>query len=619
MAGSLVDGAVAHMSPDGSHVALPGAVSKHGAQSDGMEGFARTLLLHSFRLAGDPETAHRRHTDRYLEGLHNGLREGRNGSTWLPIADKGHAIPEAASIALALGVAPRSLWDPLDGEAQDRIVQWLSEAVAAQSYDNNWRLFAPVAGAFLNSIGVEAPGVREARSLALASLSTWETPDGWISDGDDATYDYYSSFALHFYPLMLAGVFGDEDFAARTDAARGFLATLPALIASDGAPVYFGRSLTYRFGVCAAMSAGAVADCLPWEPAAARELTATVVDYFRAHGAIAPDGTLPRGWFGEDPAIVQSYSGPASSYWASKAFANLLLAADHPYWSGPPAPASATRPLVLAGSMLAASRPGAEVVRLANHGSVSRAGVVIREEAEDPLYSRIEYSSASAPTASANARGGGLVIALRGGLAAPGPAITTGAGDMWVASRSAMRTGLASARPRARDEVLGKRSVRLEGHDALLATLAVNEWFVHVLYLPPRFPWRGDIRWAGLPVPHDPASSPVRRAGAASVSGGDLTSTIVGLLGVTIPDVERTSAPPFASEARMPIVSSRGIGRRGPHWASVATYFGPTEGSPETTTAPRVERAGHSSLLVTAPVGRWKVEADGSLFVSRAH
>ena len=39
------------------------------------------------------------------------------------------------------------------------------------------------------------------------------------------------------------------------------------------------------------------------------------------------------GWHGEFPPMAQDYSGPASPYWASKAFLGLLLPAEHPVWT----------------------------------------------------------------------------------------------------------------------------------------------------------------------------------------------------------------------------------------------------------------------------------------------
>ncbi|MGW0790604.1 DUF2264 domain-containing protein [Streptomyces sp. NPDC002911] len=39
------------------------------------------------------------------------------------------------------------------------------------------------------------------------------------------------------------------------------------------------------------------------------------------------------GWCGPFLPVAQAYSGPASPYWAGKAFVGLLLRAGHPVWT----------------------------------------------------------------------------------------------------------------------------------------------------------------------------------------------------------------------------------------------------------------------------------------------
>ena len=576
----LVAGAVAHMSPDATHVVLPGEPSKHGAQSDGMEGFTRSLLLHAFRLAGDSTTANPFHTDRYLEGLHNGLRFEREGRGWLPAVDKGHAVAEAAVVAIALSSAPRQLWDPLDRAAQARLAKWLRDAMVAEPFENNWRLFGPVCGNFLASVGESVPELPGIKARTLSLLDTWDLPDGWISDGDGTAFDYYSSFALHYYPLMMAALHGDEDFAQRRGQAQRFLDTFPALIASDGAPLYFGRSLTYRLAVCATVSAAAIADALPGEPGAARELTSLVAEYFVKHGMIEEDGSVGRGWFGTGSSPTQDYSGPAASYWLAKTFANLLLPAAHPYWSEeanlPQSPAVS----VLAKGLLVTHDVGRQVVRLANHGSVSRTAVVLRNELEDPLYSRVEYSSVTAPASSDEARSGGFVIDCGGHLAAPGPITPTGQGEDWAASRFRLRMPHEGAGNNAAHQKRGKRSVDLVGFDVHLLSVVLDEWMVHVLRIPRGMPWRGPVRWGGNAVQSEEPGTDrrrVTRGRASTVLGGGLESTLVGLIGFTKAGRIGCHAPPFAPHAAFPVLESPSIGRRC-EWFVVASLLAPRGG-----------------------------------------
>lgn len=606
------------MSPDGAQILIPGRPSKHGTDSDGLEAFARTLLLHAFRIAGDPGSANRRHTDRFLEGLHNGLRGNRPGNRWLPMVDKGHAIPEAANIALALGVAPDPLWTGLDSRAQGRLVEWLSASVGAASFDNNWRLFGPTVGAFLATQGVAPPTLGAARRLALDSLARWDSPDGWVSDGDNATYDYYSSFALHFYPLMLASVFGDDDFGLRRAAARRFVATLPVLVAEDGAPVYFGRSLTYRFTLMATVSASAVAECLPWHPAAARELTFRVANYFLKRGAVEHDQTLRPGWFGEDVDLVQSYSGPGASYWVAKTFANLLLAEDHPYWAdeatSPPAQAHS----VLAAGMLAVSDQATGVARLANHASIARTTVLLRGENEDPLYSRLEYSSASAPISAGRSRSGSVTLVLKGDAAGPSALVATGHGDSWAASRTSFRAARGSRFDNPAEVATLARSVEVQGHDALVATLVHDGWMLHIVRLPENFPWRGRLVWSGAAVAADGKHSTSRNWCSSLVKGRGLASMVVGLVGVhSRGQVDYAPARPFASRGAVPVLAGPRSRQRRAVWFAVATWHGTATRAPELQSAPRATKVDDHHLTVSWASASFEVVATNQLVVER--
>src|SRR5690606_32924950 len=74
--------------------------------------------------------------------------------------------------------------------------------------------------------------------------------DGWYSDDGDSTFDYYNSFAFHFYPGVIAHLGGDSDLRdLSAERLSAFLPSLLSLIGADGGPIYFGRSMTYRCAV----------------------------------------------------------------------------------------------------------------------------------------------------------------------------------------------------------------------------------------------------------------------------------------------------------------------------------------------------------------------------------
>jgi hypothetical protein len=80
---------------------------------------------------------------------------------------------------------------------------------------------------------------------------------GMLSDGlqpESKAFDYYASFAIHYYSLLLSSSLEkDQPTLAqkfRRRAAKSSMAIVN-LFAPDGASIPFGRSMTYRFATSA--------------------------------------------------------------------------------------------------------------------------------------------------------------------------------------------------------------------------------------------------------------------------------------------------------------------------------------------------------------------------------
>ena len=123
------------------------------------------------------------------------------------------------------------------------------------------------------------------------------------------------------------------------------------------------------------------------------------------------------------------------------------------------------------------------VVRIANHGSESRATVAVGGGVEDPYYSRIEYSTASGPVAIANVRSGTFTIDTPFGPAGRGSLSPEASGARWASSSSSLRVDRASDSAPDGWELL-KASWERKGERAHLASVASGRWTVHVLRLP---------------------------------------------------------------------------------------------------------------------------------------
>ncbi|MFJ9559087.1 DUF2264 domain-containing protein [Streptomyces fuscichromogenes] len=400
---------------------LPGDhQSWSGDLSDGLEGYARTLLLAAFRR---DETALQRYAD--------GLAAGVSG-VWPRIEDRGQPLVEAASIALALRLTRPLLWDRLDDAVRQRAAAWLADALTAEPWPCNWELFPVTVGGFLAEIGHRPEAAHRAVDHGLARIEQWYVGDGWYTDGDGRKFDYYNGWAMHLYPVLHAWLAGDEKlldlYGGRLER---HLADYARLFGGDGAPMHQGRSLTYRFATTAPLWLGALTGRTPLAPGETRRLASGALKYFLDRGAVDGRGLLTLGWHGPDPAVLQGYSGPASPYWASKGFLGLLLPPDHEVWTAPEEPAPAERadaitPIVPANWLLQSTSSDG-VVRLHNHGS--------EDVRYDPYYTRLGYSTVTEPSAAADNS------VLVGGDPGRTHIEPLGVGEGWAASRHTAARG----------------------------------------------------------------------------------------------------------------------------------------------------------------------------------
>lgn len=390
---------------------LPGPTSRSGRWSDGLEGFARTFVLAAYRLAGAAGTDPLGFADWYAEGLAAGT-DPSSPSRWPRLDEVDQAKVEAASIAIALHQTRPWIWDRLDDAVRERILDWFARFAGAWVPDNNWVWFRAVVAAFTEAAG-GSWSVPDDIPLAIGRTDDWYIGGGWYTDGDVRSFDHYNGWAMHLYPLWFCDIAGERagpGLAARyRSRLREYLADAPYLVGGDGAPLFQGRSLTYRFAALAPYWTGALFDATPLAPGLTRRIASGMLGYFLDAGCLRPDGTLSIGWHGEFEPIRQTYSGPGSPYWAAKGFAGLLLPGDHPVWRAveEPLPVESgdfVRTIRAPGWVVSGTAADG-IVRIANHGtdhaSEDPGAVAGRpgqsNETDDPFYCRWAYSTATAP------------------------------------------------------------------------------------------------------------------------------------------------------------------------------------------------------------------------------
>ncbi|MCX4578290.1 DUF2264 domain-containing protein [Streptomyces sp. NBC_01571] len=384
-ADSLLAAVAPYATADGALYHLPAdRTSWSGRLSDGLEGYARTLLLAAFR-----------RDEKVLERYADGLAAGTAG-VWPRVRDRSQPLVEAASVALALRLTRPLLWDRLDDAVRQRAAGWLGDALTAEPWPCNWELFPVTVGGFLAEIDHEPEAARAAVDRGLDRIEQWYLGDGWYSDGPGRAFDYYNGWAMHLYPVLHARLAGDERLL---DLYGGRLARhlqdYARLFGADGAPVHQGRSLTYRFATAAPLWLGALTGRTPLAPGETRRLASGALRHFLDRGAVDGRGLLTLGWHGPDESVLQGYSGPASPYWASKGFVGLLLPPDHEVWTAreEPGPTDRTDAVTSVGppNWLLQTTASDGLVRLHNHGS--------EDVRYDPYYTRLAYSTVTRPSA----------------------------------------------------------------------------------------------------------------------------------------------------------------------------------------------------------------------------
>ena len=391
-----------YFSASGSRVSLPGRVSANGADSDGFEGFARSLLLYAFRLTGERGNDPLDFTSWYRRGLLAGT-DPANPERWPSPREANQAKVEAASIALALELTRPWLWDTLSPAEQGRVTAWLAAAPEGWYPDNNWLWFRLTVEAFLASVGAQHDDDLVAHDLA--TIESYYRADGWYADGPLRAYDYYCGWAMHVYPLLWTRSPGSQAFGSRAlepvfrARLQDFLEDYAALIGSDGMPVLQGRSLVYRFATAAPLWMGAVTGATTLSPGLTRRAASGILRAFVDRGALTDDGLLTLGLFGEWPAMAQSYSGAGSPYWASKGMLGLMLPADHAVWTAVEQPLPVergdVRRVIRPAGWIVSGTVADGLVRVYNHGADH--ALPGASAGDSPLYARYGYSSATIP------------------------------------------------------------------------------------------------------------------------------------------------------------------------------------------------------------------------------
>lgn len=577
LADQMLDAVRPYGSEHHALVDLPGPASRSGRWSDGLEGFARTFLLAGFRLARSGADDPHNLAEWYARGLATGT-DPKSTERWPALDEIRQAKVEAASIAIALHETRPWIWDRLDDEVRQQIVDWLGCTVGQPMPHNNWIWFQGVTNAFLRSVG--APWSADDVDRIVELTDEWYAGSGWYSDGNGRSgehrnFDYYSGWVMQFYPLWfcrMAGADADPDLLARyRERVHRYLQDAQHLVGGDGGPLFQGRSLTYRFAMLAPFWAGAVFDATPLAPGRTRRLGSGVLRRFHEAGCLDESGLLPIGWHGDFAPIRQSYSGPGSPYWAANGFAGLVLPADHPVWTAVEAPLPVEeRDVEIAidpPGWIVSGTSGDGVVRVVNHGTDhATAGEFTTD---DPVYARHAFATHAAPdmgpdAASAPGDSGVVLLAPDGRVSLRRPFERVSIGGRVGISRH--RAHWLDGGPEQRHvagpwittaSVLhGAREVRLVRVDDTAPAPGRPDPGVGAGDQPG--PW--ELRMTGFPLADAGRPRAEVRDGAITATRGDgMTSTAAGLCDLPVADITNAEdVNPFGRYSVTPWVATAG-------------------------------------------------------------
>lgn len=332
-------------SEGGARISLSGGGATFDAIAAELEGYARALWGLAPALAAEPDhPVLKQLGERWARGLDSGTNPDHPEFWGWPVATDQRFV-EIAAIGVTLALCPDQFWHAQSAEAQRRIAEWLLTINDAEIPDNNWRFFRVLVNVGLKSVG--GPHSEEAIQETLDHMESFYGEHGFPADGPDGVvtaYDYYAtSFAIPFYSLLYTRLNPDARVDKIFGRARANAPNVVHLFAQDGAPIAFGRSMTYRFACASFWSAlawasdtspnGKHALPAPFSWGVLKGLVLRTIRWFtQKESVFNRDGSLSIGWTYPQVFMSEQYNSPMSPYWALKSMLVLALPQDHPFW-----------------------------------------------------------------------------------------------------------------------------------------------------------------------------------------------------------------------------------------------------------------------------------------------
>ena len=253
-------------------------------------------------------------------------------------------LVDAAFLAQSFIRAPQ-LWDKLDSLTKKRYLECFTKIRNIEPYKSNWLLFSGIVECFFIMMG-EKPNEEKMFNITN-QINQWYIGDGWYSDGEYFTMNYYNSYVIHPMLIEMLEIMEKNNIKVpisskiALERMQRFNIFMERIISPEGTFPAIGRSIVYRLGVFHTLALSAWKYGLPkplTNGSVRSALTKVIQNMFNVNGNFNKGGYLSLGFAGHQPEVANGYTNNGSTYITSFIFLTLGLPSDHPFWIDPPQP-----------------------------------------------------------------------------------------------------------------------------------------------------------------------------------------------------------------------------------------------------------------------------------------
>ena len=241
-------------------------------------------------------------------------------------------LVEFGALAISLSVAQNALWEPLTQEQKDRLAATMLSYGNGPTIGSNWMFFNVFVISFFKEQGYAVNDQRMKENLE--NILKLYRGEGWYNDAP--AYDYYSMWAFQMYGPIWAQMYGHlyPEYAAQfMKNQHDMIDNYPYMFSAEGKMNMWGRSIPYRFAAVVPLALLSYQKDPSVNYGWMRRISSATLLQFLQNPDFLEDNVPTMGFYGPFAPAVQIYSCRGSVYWCGKAFLNLLLPADDPFWT----------------------------------------------------------------------------------------------------------------------------------------------------------------------------------------------------------------------------------------------------------------------------------------------